>query len=378
MGIRPNYALIDLNALQNNIQAVRTTLKEGVKLIAVIKANAYGHGIIEMAQAMQQYGVDSFAVAIPEEGERLRQAGVTQPILVLGALLPESAELVIRNDLIPTVCSSEVLQALQRFASQQGKICSIHIKVDTGMNRIGIRSTQELVELLERVKVCGNITLEGLYTHFAVSESEDTSFTMLQAKRFEEFVQTTRQHGFDPMLHVSNSGAILNFPELQYDLVRAGIVLYGCLPGSECAGKLQLEPVLTWKTHVVHVKDIQPGDTVSYGRTYTAETPRRIATLPVGYGDGYKRCLSNKAQVLIHGCRATVIGTICMDQLLIDVTDLDAVRPGDEVVLLGRQGDHCITAEEMAGWAGTICYEVLLSISERVPRVYLPSRAKKG
>ncbi len=371
MSIRPNYALIDLDALRENLMTLRAGLHPGVKFLAVIKANAYGHGIIEVGRAAADCGADFLGVAIPEEGERLRQAGVQTPILVLGGLLPESAELVVQHDLRPTVFSCEILTALQRFASQQGKVCPIHIKVDTGMNRIGVKTPEELEAILSMARTCENISVEGLFTHFAVSEIADKTFTLQQAQRFENFAALTRKMGFSPMLHASNSGGTLDLPQLQFDMVRVGIAMYGVHPGPGCGKDVPLHPVLTWKTHVVHIKNIQPGDTVSYGRTYMAGSTRRVATLPVGYGDGYKRCLSNGAQVLIHGLRAPVIGAVCMDQLMVDVTDIPDVGLGDEAVLLGRQGEGNISADEMAGWADTISYEVLLSINDRVPRVYI-------
>ncbi len=371
MSIRPNYASIDLSALRTNLRTLRGGLGEGVKYMAVIKANAYGHGMVEIARVAQEEGVDYLGVAIPEEGGILREAGITIPIMVLGGLLPESAERVVEYDLRPTVFSSEILEALQRFASQQGKICTIHFKADTGMNRIGVKTLSQLEELLTLSRSCDNIRVEGLYTHFAISEAPDKTFTRQQARQFMEYVALAREKGFDPILHAANSGAILDLPEVQMDMVRGGIAMYGGYPGPDCGKNVPLVPVLTWKTHVVHVKKIEPGETVSYGRTFTAGRETQVATLPVGYGDGYKRSLSNQAEVLIHGKRAKLIGTVCMDQIMVDVTGIENVSPGDEAVLLGRQGEGYIGADEMARWAGTISYEVLLSINDRVPRVFV-------
>jgi len=369
--IRPNYLLIDRSALRSNIQTLLSQTQDPVKYLAVVKANAYGHGILEVAKAALEGGASYIGVAIPEEGKRLREAGIDTPILVFGALLAENAEMVVEYDLCPTVFSCEILETLQRFASQKGKVCPIHIKVDTGMNRIGLKSMDEFIHLLNRSKICTNIRVEGLFTHFAVSEIEDKSFTRLQAKRFGDYIKQAHAMGFFPLLHAANSGAALDLPELHYDMIRGGLSMYGYLPGENCGQNVQLKPVLTWKTYVVHVKDIMPGETVSYGRNFTAKRPTRIATLPVGYGDGYKRSLSNKAQVLLHGQRVPVVGTVCMDQLMCDVTDVTNVRCGDEVVLLGSQGEECIDANEMAAWADTISYEILLSINERVPRIYI-------
>ena len=368
--IRPNYAEIDLSNLTHNITSIKRSLVPGTKFLAVIKANAYGHGIVQISNAALRCGADYLGVAIPEEGKALREAGITAPILDFGGLLPENAGMIVDYDITPTIFSSVILKAMQKKAEQKDKQLKIHIKVDTGMNRIGIKTEEELHELLDTLKECPNLIFEGMYTHFAVSELPDKSFTMLQAERFRHFVSIVREAGYDPILHASNSGALLDIPELDFDMVRGGLAMYGYYPGEFSSREVELKPVLTWKTGVVHVKDIAPGDTVSYGRNFTAERVTRVATLPVGYGDGYKRSLSNKAEVLIHGKRVPVIGTVCMDQLMVDVSALDDVAVGDEAVLLGHQGEEHIDAEEMAAWADTISYEILLSISERVPRLY--------
>lgn len=368
--IRPNYAIVDLENLSHNIAQIRGILAPNVKILAVIKANAYGHGIVSISNAALRCGVDYLGVAIPEEGKKLRESGITAPILDFGGLLPENVDMIVDYDIIPTVFSCSILKALQEKAAQKGKILPIHIKVDTGMNRIGVKREEELLELLSLLRTCPNLVFEGLYTHFAVSEIEDKSFTRLQGERFSHIVKVVRDMGYQPMLHAANSGALVDMPELHFDMVRAGLVLYGYSPSDRPVPGVKLKPILTWKSSVVYVKEIAPGDTVSYGRTFMAQRPTTIATLPVGYGDGYKRCLSNKAEVLIHGKRVPVIGSVCMDQLMCDVSALNDVRPGDEAVLLGEQGAQRIDATEMAGWADTITYEILLSISERVPRIY--------
>ena len=370
--LRPTHTVIDLEALRHNIRALRERAGKDVKYMGVVKANAYGHGIEEISRAAQDAGADYLGVSIPEEGMRLRNAGITIPILILGGILPESAADVVAYNLIPAVYSAAMLNAVQQEAAARDVVCPIHIKADTGMNRIGIQTVAEFKALLALVKGCPNVRFEGLFTHFAVSELPDKSFTDLQGQRFLSFIQAAREEGFSPLLHASNSGALLDEPDtLAFNMVRGGIAMYGYHPGPGCGAGVDLKPVLTWKTAVTHVKQIQPGDTVSYGRRYTATSPRMIATLPVGYGDGYKRCMSNKIDVLIHGRRAPVVGTICMDQCMADVTEIDDVRVGDEVVLLGLQGEDCIDADEMAAAAGTISYEILLSVSERVPRVFV-------
>ncbi|HWR23500.1 MAG TPA: alanine racemase [Feifaniaceae bacterium] len=369
--LRPTHVIVDLDALRYNISALRGHVGKDTKFMAVVKANAYGHGIVETSLAAQYAGAEYLGVSIPEEGMKLRDAGIKADILILGGMLPESAELAVAYNLIPTVYSAALLEALQREANRQNSVCRIHIKADTGMNRIGIKTVEEFRALLKQALHSPNIRVEGLFTHFAVSELADKSFTREQAGRFMEFVRAAREMGVSPLLHASNSGALLDLPEeLRFDLVRAGIAMYGYHPGPGCGEGVDLKPVLTWKTAVTHVKSIDPGDTVSYGRRYTAKEPRVIATLPAGYGDGYKRCLSNKAYVLIHGKRVPVVGTVCMDQFMVDVTEIEGVKVGDEAVLLGRQGGASFDADDMAALADTISYEILLSINDRVPRVY--------
>ena len=376
--LRPTHAIIDLDALRHNIQVLRGNVGDEVKYMAVVKANAYGHGIVEIGKVTEELGADYLGVAIPEEGKRLREAGIHIPILILGGILKDGADVFPAYDLTPTVFTCEILAALQLAAQRQGKICGIHIKVDSGMNRIGVKTLEEFEKLLLMAKESPNIRVEGLFTHFAVSEMPDKSFTIKQNDRYMEFVRIAQEMGISPLVHACNSGAQLDMPkELKYGMVRGGIAMYGYHPGAQCGQWADLRPVLTWKTAVLHVKEIQPGETVSYGRRFTASQPRLIATLPLGYGDGYKRCLTNKAQVLIHGQRAPIVGTVCMDQCMADVTDIGGVRPGDEVVLIGRQGNDKIDADEMGAWADTISYEILLSISDRVPRIYSSAGSKQ-
>lgn len=239
------------------------------------------------------------------------------------------------------------------------------------MSRIGVKNISVFNALLHILRDNADLCFKGLYTHFATSEITDKSFTLQQAGRLEKYVNTAHAQGFFPLVHAANSGAILDLPQLHFDMVRAGICLYGYDPAPGTQRSVALKPVMTWKTQIVHIKDLNPGDTISYGRTFTAEQPMRIATLPVGYGDGYKRCLSNKACVLIRGQRAPITGTVCMDQIMCDVTHIQDATIGDEVILLGTQGNDCISADDIADWAGTISYEVLLSVSPRVPRVYV-------
>ncbi len=370
--MRATVAEISVSAIKHNIQILRSHVKSDTKFEAVVKANAYGHGMLEVAKIALEAGAEQLGVAIVEEGVELREAGITAPIHVLGALLADCADTVVTYDLIATVFTEDMLQALETEAKRQGKTASVYLKIDTGLNRIGVKGAESLRVLLTMLQGCKNLRLEGMFTHFAVSELPDKTFTAQQCERFEAAAKLAREMGFTPLLHAANSGATLDMPEgFAYDMVRCGIAMYGYAPAKNCSDAEKLIPALTWKTKVVFIKEIERGDTVSYGRHYTAQGKRRVATLPLGYGDGFKRCMEGRAHVLINGQRAPVLGVICMDQFVVDVTDIPNVQVGDEAVLLGRQKEACISADEMAAWAaGTISYEVLLSISARVPRVY--------
>ncbi len=369
--LRPTQAYVDTQALKDNLTAIRSLLAPHVKCMAIIKADAYGHGMVPAAHAALEAGADYLGVAIIEEGALLRQAGIRAPILVLGGLLPEQTDEAVEHDLDLTVFSESILRALAQSAEKLRKTCGVHIKIDTGMNRIGIKDPAVFDALLDIFEQSPSLQFKGIYTHFATSEIEDKTFTLEQAERLKAYARTARARGFSPIVHAANSGAILDLPQLHFDMVRAGICLYGYDPAPKTTRTIALKPVMTWKTQIVHIKELQIGDTVSYGRTFTAKQPMRIATLPVGYGDGYKRCLSNKASVLIRGRRAPIIGTVCMDQVMCDVTHIKDASIGDPVVLLGTQGSERIDADDLAAWAGTISYEILLSISPRVPRIYV-------
>lgn len=369
--MRPTYTVIDLAAIRSNLQVCKNSIGGQAKLLAVVKANAYGHGSVEVARAAVDAGAEYLAVAIPEEGLRLREAGLNANILILGAILPESADMAVENDLIATVFTPEQVLALEAAAKKRNKPCRVHIKIDTGMNRIGLKTEKELTNLLTVCGECRFVTVEGMFTHFAVSEIADKSFTRYQAERFMAMDRAAKSMGYRLLLHAANSGAILELPELRFDMVRAGIAMYGYHPAGGGAAFEGLIPVMSWYTRVTHVKEIQPGETVSYGRRFTAKEPVRVATLPVGYGDGYKRCLTGKSRVLLNNEFAPVLGTICMDQMMVDVTHIPGVEVGDTAVLMGKQGERSITADDLADMANTISYEILLSINERVPRTYI-------
>jgi len=339
--------------------------------MAVVKADAYGHGSVPFAKIALKSGANCLGIAIPEEGKRLREEGVSAPIVVIGAILPEDVPMVVDYDLQPAVFSAKILRALDQYAQQAGKIVSVHLKIDSGMGRIGVRGERELDQLLEVFKECPAVELYGMFTHFANSDGADKGYAHEQFARFLAMVERVHRRGLHPMLHAANSGAIADLPETQLDMVRAGIMMYGYYPSQNVKKAIPIEPVMEVRSRITMVKTIPAGETVSYDRTYTTWRPTVVATIPIGYGDGYRRALSGKGAVLIHGQRAPILGRVCMDQCMVDVTDIPGVDEGDEVVLLGSQGEESIDADEIAEWAGTISYEVLLSFSSRVPRVYV-------
>lgn len=368
--MRPTQAVIQLGNYAHNLREIRAHAHADALLMPVVKSNAYGHGLVPMAHKALECGASMLAVAIAEEAATLREAGVVSPILVLGGILPQTVPLVIEYGLQQTVFDLERLEAIAVNARAARKQAAVHIKVDTGMNRIGVKRMDVFDKMLNMLQTHTHVRLEGLYTHFATSDESDKSFANEQFALFMRFVQRARERGFKPLLHAANSGAVCDLPETHLDIIRPGIISYGYYPSPHVKKDIVLRPVMRLITSVVDVKDIAAGESVSYGATFTAQRETRVATLPIGYGDGYHRAMSGKAQVLIHGKHAPVIGTICMDQLMIDVTDIHDVGLGDEAVLIGAQGAEVITADDLASWSRTINYEVLLSITERVPRVY--------
>lgn len=364
MQARRNIRRIDLGQLGRNVAMIRESLPAGTRLMAVVKADAYGHGMIQAARTALDAGADQLAVALTEEGAALRQADIQAPILVLGAATPAAAQEAAQSGLTLTVCSPDMIRWAQQAAQACGKPVSVHLKLDTGMCRIGCRSAEEVRAVLDAIAACPLVRLTGAYTHFADADGDDPAFTHEQLRRFLA-LSSPLPKGI--VRHCANSAAIHRLPEASLDMVRAGISMYGYPPVET---PMPLKPCMAWETEITYVKEIAPGDTVSYGRAYTAQAPRRIATVACGYGDGYHRAASGKAEVLIGGRRAPVVGRICMDQMMADVTDIPDAKAGDRVVLLGEMGDERITAEDIAAWAGTISYEVLLAATGRVPRVW--------
>ncbi len=367
---RQNLVTVDLSAIRNNFLLMRSRVGQTVRVMAVVKANAYGHGIVEVSRTIEAAGGSDLAVAIPEEGIRLREAGIRANILVLGAATDVAAEAAVVNDLTLTVFEPEMVAMLEETAQRIGKPALMHIKLDTGMNRIGLRTAGEADALAIALSQAPHVKATGIYTHFAdadnLSKSGISDYTQKQLAAF----RALKAH-FDPSIpaHASNSAMSLLSAEADFSMIREGISLYGYPP---VPTDLPFRPALRWEAEVVYVKDIAAGESVGYGCTFTAERPMRIATVAVGYGDGYHRAASNRGQMLVGGKRADIVGRICMDQTMIDVTGIDGVAVGSKAVLIGTQGDGRIGADELASWAGTISYEVLLAVTERVPRVYLP------
>lgn len=369
---RPVWAEIDLEALAHNVQAIKSILAPQTEIMAIVKANAYGHGAGPVARKALASGVTWLGVATLDEALALRREGISAPLLILGYTPPEDAGRVVAADISQTVFSVDQARALNAAAAAVGTRARLHLKIDTGMGRLGFLPG-EAVTAARTMAALPHVTLEGIFTHFAAADAADKTYTWRQLDLFQQVITRLEQHGITfPWRHAANSGAIIDLPETHFNLVRAGIILYGHYPSPEVRReRLALSPVMTLKTRVVLVKEVPAGSYISYGCTYCTPGPARIATLPVGYADGYSRLLSNRAQVLLRGRRVPVVGRVCMDQCMIDVTSIPEVRVGDEAVLFGRQGEESLTVEEVAAWMGTINYEILCLISKRVPRLYL-------
>jgi alanine racemase len=365
--LRPTVLHIDLARLTANYQALRQ--HAGVPVLVVLKANAYGHGLVEVGRHFDLLGAPYLGVAYLEEGLRLRRAGVRAPILVLGGIVGEQIPLFLQNDLTLTASSLDKLGAIEDCAAGLGCTAHVHLKIDTGMERIGVH-WYNAGKLLEASLTCPHVKVDGVFSHFASADAQDLTYARLQLERFLEVLDFYRVHSLPPPTrHISNSGALLQMPEARLDMVRPGVLLYGAYPAPQLARSVAVHPALRWTSPVVYFKVVQPGAGVSYGSTWAPETQARVVTLPVGYGDGYMRSMSGQAQVGIRGRRYPVVGRICMDQVMVNL-GWDSAWNGDEALLLGGDGEAAISIEEMAAWAGTIPHEILTSINTRVPRVY--------
>lgn len=373
-GYKRAAAYIDLDAVEANFESMHANLKEGTKMAAVVKANGYGHGALPIARVLEEKEyLWGFAVATVEEALELRKNGIQKPVLILGYTFPEAYRSLVEQEIRPTVFRFDMAEELSREAVKQKRTVCVHIKVDTGMSRIGFADTEESAEIIERIQKLPGIEIEGIFTHFARSDEADKSPAEKQLSRFLRFCERCEEKGVRiPLHHCSNSAGIIDMPEANLDIVRAGITAYGLYPSDEVEKeRVPLCPVMSMKSHIVHVKEIAPGTEVSYGGTYRAEKTRRIATIPVGYADGYPRSLSGKGSVLIDGKRAPICGRVCMDQFMADVTEIPEAVPGKEVTLFGTDCGSSLSVDELADLSGRFNYEFVCDISERVPRIYL-------
>lgn len=365
-------ANIDLDAFEHNISQIKKKLAPGTKLCCVIKANAYGHGSVELAGFLEKLGVDYLATACVDEALELRFSKIDAPILILGETDSEQFEDAVRHRITLTIFNKEDAKKLSETACRLGMEARVHIKLDTGMSRIGFFSTASAADEIAEIAALPGIAMEGLFTHFACADMEGREKTETQIDRYRQMLGWLSDRGVQiPVRHCANSAGIMEYDEVYMDMVRAGIIIYGLYPSDEISHEtLDLRPVMSLKSHVTHVKTIGEGVEVSYGGTFKAEKDTVLATIPVGYADGYLRALSNKGSVLIRGKRAPIRGRVCMDQFMVDVTDIPDVSVGDEVTLVGTDGDAVLSVEEVSGLAGSFNYEFVCDVARRVPRVY--------
>ncbi len=375
---RPTSVEINLSAIDNNFESIKQLISSETLFMAVVKADGYGHGAVQVSKEALECGADRLGVALPEEGIVLRKAGIKAPIQILGEIHPLASLMVIENDLIPTLCSTVVADALGREAGRLGQRIKVHIKVDTGMNRLGL-SVNDVPDFLGYLKQYPSLEVEGIFTHFACADDPDSDYTQKQLSSFRKLLSKLESSGSRFSLkHAANSAATIFSPETHLDMVRIGIALYGLHPSEETKNKINLEPVFSLISVVSQLKSISAGEGASYGLTYKAAQDTRLALLPLGYGDGYTRLLSNKAEVVIANQRFPVVGNVCMDQSLVEVGEANNIEVGDEVVLIGKQGGQEISADELAGILGTINYEITCMINKRVPRRYQENTKKEG
>jgi len=368
-GVRPTHVVVNLDHLSQNLKAIQEKTSPA-KVMIILKANAYGHGMETVARHLAPHA-DYIGVAVLEEGILLRKMGIRTPILVLGGIWEEQIPEFIKHDLTLSASSVERLQQIDLVAGSLGKKALIHLKIDTGMERIGVHYYSAHT-LQEAALGCKHVVTEGIYSHFANSDAEDLSHARLQLARFNEVLHFYEKHSLPtpPLRHIANSGAILQLPEANYDMVRPGILLYGVYPSDEVERTVTVQPALTWSSKVVYFKVTKPGHPVSYGSTWQSDKATRVVTIPAGYGDGYFRAMSGKAEVIIQGVKVPQVGRICMDQMVVNLGPDGTGYNGDEVILIGEMENQRITAEDLARWAGTIPYEILTNINTRVPRVY--------
>lgn len=380
------WAEIDLDKIAQNVREIKNSLNPNVRLMGVVKADAYGHGVFETAKTVLENGADALAVAFIDEAVQLRKCGITVPLLILGNSADDSIDDLLTFDITPAVFTFDFAKRLSDRAAELGKTAKIHIKTDTGMNRIGflygdntaenIKTIEEIIEISK----LPSIEVEGIFSHFSTSDEADDSYTRLQFKRFTEMTMALSDKGLDiPIKHIANSAALARFPEMQLDMVRAGVIMYGMYPsfGVDYHG-LRLLPAMTFKTRVINIKEVDSGAGISYGRSFVTNKKTKIATIAVGYADGYSRILSGKACALVDGVLVNQLGKICMDQCMIDVTNVNNINIGDEVTLFGTSGDGNISIEEVADKMGTINYEIACIVGKRIPRIYIKDGKPAG
>ena len=363
---------IDLDAIRFNMESMQKRLRRGTKMLAVVKADAYGHGAAVVSRELEDLDfLWGFAVATDEEAMTLRNSGIEKPILVLGYTFPESYEDIIANDIRPVIFKEDMARGLSEEAVRQGRRVYCHLAVETGMGRIGVEADESSVELVQEIAAMPNLVLEGIFTHFAKADQRDKIPTYEQIEKFNKYFELLHREGVDFWLrHSSNSAGILEIREANMDMVRAGISMYGLWPSRDVKHDIELRPALALKSHIVYIKEVPPGYEVGYGGSWRSRRESRIATIPVGYGDGYPRALSNRGYVLIRGKRAPIAGRVCMDQMMVDITNIPDAEDYDEVTLIGRDGEEEITVESLANIYGGFNYEIVCCFTKRVPRIY--------
>jgi len=367
--VRPTYAAVNLSHIDENLDAIRSKVKSS-RVMLILKANAYGHGLKDVSLHLADR-VDYMGVAVLEEGLYLRQIGIKTPILVMGGVWNSQIPQYIQNDLTLTASSVEKLEQIDQIALSMKKKVRVHLKIDTGMERIGVHYYNAETLLKAALSCQKNVEIEGIYSHFANSDSANLTHSHLQLERFNNVLHFFEKNNLPmPIRHIANSGAVLQIPESYFDMVRPGILMYGVYPSQECVRSIRVKPALSWKSRVVYFKVVKPGHPVSYGSIWQSDHQVRVVTIPVGYGDGYFRSMSNKASVIIDGKKYPQVGRICMDQIMVNI-EWGTAYNGDEVTLIGESGKESITVEDLAGWADTIPYEILTNINTRVPRIYI-------
>ena len=367
------WAEVDLDAIAHNMREIRKITDKNAQIMAVVKADAYGHGFLETAKTLLDNGADRLAVAVLQEGKQLRSRGVDVPILILGASSPDDAEDLINFEITPNVFDLEFAKALSYEAEKKEKVTKVHIKLDTGMTRIGFVAddgdNSKIIDEILQVSKLPYIEIEGIFSHFSTSDEFDREYTLMQFRRFMSVVNALEERGLHiPIRHICNSAGIMMYPEMHLDMVRPGVILYGMYPSDEVdKSRLDLIPAMTLKSRITLVKEVESGRGVSYGKEYITDRNTKIATVPIGYADGYLRRIAEKGCMMVHGEKAPIIGRICMDQCMIDVTNVHNIDKGDEAIIFGREG---ITIDTLAEWLETINYEVACVIGKRIPRIY--------